>query len=164
MADLIPIKLTGRVDAPALPALLSGASRTAGASGDDFLPPGYLRPTGSFDVGGAARSVEGAAALQHEAAADEVVVLELADGGTLVTSAERLRDALARSHPDWLGPHDPIPFEKLRAEAATAQRVVRPSTRCSTISWCCPSMPPPRAPTPPSAWPARNARAMRWTS
>ncbi|HPO18398.1 MAG TPA: CHAT domain-containing protein, partial [Rubrivivax sp.] len=122
MADLIPIKLTGRVDAPALPALLSGASRTAGASGDDFLPPGYLRPTGSFDVGGAARSVEGAAALQHEAAADEVVVLELADGGTLVTSASRLRDALARCHPDWLDADGAIPFEKLRAEGAAAQR------------------------------------------
>lgn len=122
MADLIPIKLTGRADEPALPALLSGTRRAAGGAGDEFLPPGYLRAVATFDVGAAARGVAGAAALEHPAAGDEVVVLELADGGTLITSAERLRDALARSHPDWLGPHDPIPFEKLRAEAATAQR------------------------------------------
>jgi CHAT domain/Lecithin:cholesterol acyltransferase len=49
-------------------------------------------------------------------------VLELADGSTLITSAERLRDALARNRPDWLGEGDAIPFEKLRAEGAGAQR------------------------------------------
>ncbi len=122
MADQIPIKLTGRADEPALPALLSGTSRAVDGRADDFLPSDYLRPTGTFDVGAAARSVEGAAALEHDAVADEVVVLELADGSTLVTSAGRLRESLLRSHPDWLGPDDPIPFEKLRAEGATAHR------------------------------------------
>lgn len=124
MAELIPIKLTGRAEDPALPALLGGGpSRAADAPGNDFLPPGYLRPTGSFDVGTAARSVEGAATLQHNAAAGEVLVLELADGGTLVTSAARLRDALRRCHPDWLdAAGGAIPFEQLRAEGASAQR------------------------------------------
>jgi hypothetical protein len=114
MAPTIPIKLTGRADAPALPALLSGASRAADGRGVEFLPSGYLRATGSFDVGAAARSVAGAAALQHDAAADEIVVLELADGGALVTSAQRLRDALQQNHPDWLADDGAIPFEKLR--------------------------------------------------
>ena len=122
MADLIAIKLTGRAEEPALPALLSGTRRAATAQGDDFLPSGYLRPTGTFDVGATARSVEGAAALEHDAAADEVVVLELADGSTLITSALRLRDSLARSHPDWLTEDGAIPFEKLRVEGASAQR------------------------------------------
>ncbi|MCU0920945.1 MAG: hypothetical protein MUF16_11490, partial [Burkholderiaceae bacterium] len=122
MADIIPIKLTGRADKPALPSLLSGSSRAVDGQSDEFLPRDYLRPTGSFDVGAAARSIEGAAALEHDARADEVVVLELADGGTLITSAERLRDALARSQPDWLDADGAIPFEKLRAEGASAQR------------------------------------------
>ncbi len=122
MAPTIPIKLTGRADAPALPALLSGASRAADGRGVEFLPSGYLRATGSFDVGAAARSVAGAAALQHDAAADEIVVLELADGGALVTSAQRLRDALQQNHPDWLADDGAIPFEKLRIDGASAQR------------------------------------------
>ena len=122
MANRIPIKLTGRADDPALPALLGSASRSADGQGDEFLPPGYLRATGTFDVGAAARSVEGAAALEHDATDDEVVVLELADGGTLITSAARLRDALARNHPDWVGADGEIPFEKLRAQGSSAQR------------------------------------------
>jgi hypothetical protein len=122
MADLIPIRLTGRAEEPALPAVLGSASRTADGQGDDFLPSGYLRATRTYDVGAAARSIEGTAAAEYGARADEVVVLELADGGTLITSAGRLRDALARSRPDWVAADDPIPFEKLRAEGAGAQR------------------------------------------
>ena len=122
MAELITIKLKGRADAPVLPALLGGASRAADSVGDEFLPRGYLRATASFDVGAAARSIEGAAPLQHEAQADEVVVLELADGSTLITSALRLRDSLARSRPDWLEADGAIAFEKLRGEGAAAQR------------------------------------------
>lgn len=122
MADIIPIKLTGRADDPSLPALLGGTTRSADAPGNEFLPPGYLRATGTFDVGTAARSVQGAAAQQHEAAGDELVVLELADGSTLITSAARLRDALARSHPDWIDASGTVPLEKLRAEGASAQR------------------------------------------
>ena len=122
MADHISIKLTGRAEEPALPAVLGSASRAADGQGDDFLPRDYLRATGTYDVGAAARSIEGSTALERDAQADEVVVLELADGSTLITSAERLRDALARNRPDWLGKDDPIPFEKLRAEGAGAQR------------------------------------------
>jgi hypothetical protein len=122
MPDTISIKLKGRAETPALPALLSGTSRAVDGQSDEFLPADYLRPTGTFDVGSAARSVEGAAALEHGAGAGEVVVLELADGGTLITSAGRLREALARSQPEWLDADGAIPFEKLRAEGASAQR------------------------------------------
>ncbi|HET7524606.1 MAG TPA: hypothetical protein VFK10_01570, partial [Burkholderiaceae bacterium] len=123
MAKSIPINITGRANAPTLPSVLSGASRSSDSADDDFLPRDYLRPTGTFDVGGAARSAEGgAAALEHGADPDELVVLELADGGTLITSAARLRDSLARNHPDWLDANGAIPFEKMRAEGAAAQR------------------------------------------
>ena len=122
MADLISIKLSGRAEKPTLPAVLGSASRAADSQGDDFLPRDYLRETGTFDVGSAARSIEGVATTEYGARADEVVVLELADGGTLITSAGRLRDALARSRPDWVADGEAIPFEKLRAEGAAAQR------------------------------------------
>ncbi len=122
MSRTIPIKITGRADAPALPPLLAGASRAAGALPDPFLPASYLRPTGTFDVGTAARSAEGVVVHEHAAPADEIVVLELADGSTLITSAERLHDALRRTHPDWLGEDGTIPFEKLRAAGAAPGR------------------------------------------
>jgi pimeloyl-ACP methyl ester carboxylesterase len=122
MAKIIPIKMTGRADVPTLPAMLTSASRSADGAVDEFLPRDYLRPTGTFDVGGAARSVEGAVALEHAADPDEVVVLELADGGTLITSAARLRESISRNHPDWLDPEGAIPFEKMRAEGAAAHR------------------------------------------
>jgi triacylglycerol esterase/lipase EstA (alpha/beta hydrolase family) len=121
MAKTLSIKITGRADAAALPPLLAGPSRAAGAAPDPFLPASYLRATATFDVGSAARSTEGAAAHEHAAAAGEVVVLELADGSTLITSAERLYDTLERTHPDWLE-DGAIPFEKLRAAGAAPGR------------------------------------------
>ena len=103
MARTIPIQITGRTGEPVLPPLFAGTTRAARGADNEFLPASYLRPTGTFDVGAAARSAEGAATHEHAAAADEIVVLELADGSTLITSAERLHDTLRRVHPDWLG-------------------------------------------------------------
>ncbi len=121
MAQTVPIRITGRADTPVLPPLLAVASRAAGVVADPFLPASYFRPTGTYDVGPAARGAEGAAAHEHAAAADEVVVLELADGSTLITSAARLLDALQRVHPDWIE-DGAIPFEKLRAAGASPGR------------------------------------------
>jgi hypothetical protein len=123
----ITIKIKGREDeTPKRPALLSGTSRAAdGAGSSDFLPDGYVQVTRSFDVGAAARAAEGAATHDHDAAPGEVVVLELEDGSTLITSAERLRDSLRRNHPEWwTGETDAnvIPFEKMRAEGAALGR------------------------------------------
>ncbi len=50
-----------------------------------------------------------------------MVVLELADGGTLITSAARLRESLAAASPTGSTP-TAASFEKLRAEGAAAQR------------------------------------------
>ena len=126
MADSTAIKLTGRRLEPALPALLRTASRAVGQSEDPFLPSGYLRPRASFDVGPAARGVgDGAAETVHEAAGDdEVLVLELADGSTFITSAEKLKASLRQSRPDLIGADGEVLFEKLRAEGAAARGFV----------------------------------------
>ncbi|MBE2243390.1 MAG: CHAT domain-containing protein [Burkholderiaceae bacterium] len=122
MAATIPLRLAGRKAAPALPALLRSAHRGAGEADDPFLPAGYLQPQASFDVGPAARSVAaGGGEQRHDAAADEVLVLELADGSTFVTSAGRLQAALAASHPELIGADGAILFERLRAEDAASR-------------------------------------------
>src|SRR5262245_18480531 len=121
-ADSVTIKVNGQRKAQSLPPLFASASRSVGAPGEEFLPPGYLQPTATFDVGGAARSVGPAVAETHDAEAEELVVLVLEDGSTLVTSAAKLHEAVERSHPDWLDEDGAIPFEKLRAAGAAPSR------------------------------------------
>jgi len=66
-------------------------------------------------------TADSAAELVHDAQADEVLVIELADGGTLITSAAKLKASLERTRPDLIV-NGEIQFEKLRAEGATARR------------------------------------------
>lgn len=123
--DTISLKLSGRRTPPALPAMLRGTARGADDAADPFLPPGYLAPRASFDVGTAARAaVDGASEQEHAAADDEVLVLELADGSTFVTSARRLKDTLALSQPDLIGARGEILFEQMRAEGAASRGFV----------------------------------------
>jgi len=106
MADTISLKLNGRRTAPALPSMLRSATRGVGEPADPFLPPGYLSPRASFDVGSAARgSADGAGEQQHASAADEVLVIELADGSTFITTASRLKASLEQSRPELIGPN-----------------------------------------------------------
>ncbi|MEP7083102.1 MAG: CHAT domain-containing protein [Betaproteobacteria bacterium] len=120
---VLQIKLTGREAETRLPSLLVATSRSATQAHDVFLPPGYLQPTRTFDVGPAARGMGDPSTQQaHNARADEVIVLELTDGSTLITSAERLRDSLARTHPELIGDDGAIQLEKLRADGAAPHR------------------------------------------
>jgi pimeloyl-ACP methyl ester carboxylesterase len=57
----------------------------------------------------------------HATAADEIVVLELTDGSTFISSVTRLRDALRQSHPELIGPHGEIELEQLRAHGAASR-------------------------------------------
>ncbi|MEO8134017.1 MAG: hypothetical protein ABI831_08580, partial [Betaproteobacteria bacterium] len=124
MADAIPLLLTGRELAPSLPGLLQSVSRGTRSAADEFLPDDYLRPVKTFDVGPAARDVaSGATETKHAADIEEVVVLELADGSTFITSAQRLRASLALSHPELLGDHGEILLDKLQAEGMAARGV-----------------------------------------
>ena len=122
MARTIRIQLRGREEEAALPPLLARASRSAEGQPDAFLPAGYLRPTATFDVGAGARGAAAAVAVQRDLRDDELIVLELADGGTLVTSAAQLRETLQRTHPDWLEGDGGLPLEKLRAVGAAPGR------------------------------------------
>lgn len=126
MPDTAAIKLTGRKVDPALPALLRTGARSAGQADDPFLPQGYLKPVASYDVGPAARGLgEGVAETLHATSgADEVLVLELADGSTFITSASKMKAALQRSRPDLIGADGEILFERLRAEGAAARGFV----------------------------------------
>ncbi|MEO8278619.1 MAG: CHAT domain-containing protein [Ideonella sp.] len=118
----VELRLTGRETEPVLPGVLISANRSANGGEDVFLPLGYLQPVSAFDVGPAARSSAGGAVQRDQPArADEIIVLELADGGTLITSAGRLRESLAQSHPELLD-GDTILLEKLRVEGAAAGR------------------------------------------
>ena len=122
MPVTISLKLNGRKSAPALPSILRGATRGGGDAIDPFLPPGYLNPLASFDVGAAARGMaDGAGEQEHASAADEVLVIELADGGTFITSALRLKASLELSHPELIGANGEILFEKMRAQGASSR-------------------------------------------
>ncbi|HEX9264987.1 MAG TPA: hypothetical protein VF977_11495, partial [Candidatus Binatia bacterium] len=103
MADNISFKLTGTPIANAtLPNTLRPITRTAeGAKADEFLPDGYLKVTAAFDVAQRSRSTAaGAIEKTIQAADNEVVVLEMADGVTVITSAAKLRESLKRVKPE----------------------------------------------------------------
>jgi len=124
MTDTISLRLKDRRTPPALPTLLRASTRAAGQTADPFLPPAYLTARASFDVGAAARAAaDGAGEQRHESSADEVLVIELADGGSFITSAARLKASLELSHPELIGADGEILFEQLRA-AGTASRGV----------------------------------------
>ncbi len=118
----ITLKLQGRQDTPALPNWLTPASRAAGQLEDEFLPSAYLKATGTYEIGAGQRgSADDVQPATHDAKADEVVVLELSDGSIFVSSAQKLRDTLGRTHPELLGPDGAILVEKLRADGAASR-------------------------------------------
>lgn len=120
----ITLKLNGRPAARLqLPALLTPAARSAERRDDAFLPDGYLQPLSAFDMSPAARSAEGVPLAQsHAAAPNEVLVLELADGSCLITSAARLKATLQQTHPELIGEDGEILLEDLRAHGAAPGR------------------------------------------
>ena len=124
MAD-IQIKLTGRELPARLPALLTTSTRSGGAAADEFLPPGYLTPKSTFDVSAGMRSAgDSGANLQRKAADTEIVVLELADGSTFITSAARLQASLRQSRPELLGPGGEILVDRLSYEGSSSRGIL----------------------------------------
>lgn len=102
----LTLKLTGsRIDRPELPALLrAGALRGTRAVADPFLPDDYVRVVDAFDLSPSGRS---SIAARSDVALDvkpgQVLVLELPDGTTLITSGARLQDELQRVAPEAAG-------------------------------------------------------------
>jgi len=127
MSQKIAIRLTGR-ELPALtrPAVLGSASRAVGEPTPDnvFLPARYVEVKAAFDVGSAARSAGDSALLDRALDADEVLIIELADGLTLITSGTRMKAALLRNRPALIAPDGAILFEKLRTEDGEARGIV----------------------------------------
>ncbi|MBL8341076.1 MAG: CHAT domain-containing protein [Rubrivivax sp.] len=122
--DAISLAVRGRALAPRLPAMFGAASRDArggDGAGDPFLPPNYLRARSTTDLAPAARG-EWTEEQTHRAADDEVLVLELADGGVLVTHPANLREALQRSHPEVVGDGGTLHLDRLRAGGAGTSR------------------------------------------
>ena len=115
----VTIELRGREAAVRLPDMFATASRSVDAAASNFLPADYLVAKNVWEVGPAARdATEGQAALRHEAGDNDVLVLELADGGTLVTSVGKLRETLLRTHPNAVAADGTLLLEKLRADGA----------------------------------------------
>ena len=122
----IRIVFSGRTLPTRLPNLLTAGTRSTGAETDPFLPPGYLRPTGAFDLSAGTRDAEGArTCLHHEAKGNAILLLELADGSTLVTSAGRLKSALEQSRPDCIAKDGTLLFDKLAEDSGASRDALR---------------------------------------
>lgn len=102
----LTLKLTGsRITRPDVPALLrAGSVRGDPGMADSFLPADYLRVVEAFDLSPAARSAPAAERdVDIEVQPGQVLVLELPDGTTLITSGERLEEELQRVAPASVG-------------------------------------------------------------
>ena len=102
-ASTLTLRLSGgRIVEAELPALLRGGP-VRGATGiaDPFLPDGYLRVVEAYDLTPAGRSSAVAVRdVDVRVEPGQVLVLELPDGTTLITSGARLEEELRRVAPE----------------------------------------------------------------
>lgn len=107
---------------PEVPTLLGAASRSADPRHDALLPPDYVQLRQSVLLGPAARDASaGPSAPELRADDDEVLLLELVDGSTLVTSAAQLHASLQRARPELVDA-ERIDLEELNTQSAAASR------------------------------------------
>ena len=127
MADRIALKLTGTPIAhPFLPSVLRPGMRGVGPGrSDEFLPDGYVKITSAFDVGRRSRSTpEGVIEKTIQAQGDEVVVLEMADGVTVITSAAKLERSLKRVKPEAVEPDGTLKLDGLHERAEENRGII----------------------------------------
>ncbi len=127
MADNIPLKVTGiAIPNPTLPAALRPATRAAGgAQASVFLPDGYLKIDAAFDISAHARSTpDGAVEKKIAAHDDQVVVLEMADGVTVVTSAKKLKQSLQRIDPSSVDGDGTLKLNALRERGEATRGII----------------------------------------
>ena len=127
MADNIPLKLNGSPIAnPTLPAVLRPATRSLeGAKATEFLPDGYLKINTAFDISSLARSTpEGAVERKVVAGDGEVVVLEMAEGVTVITSAKKLRESLQRIDPGAVEADGTLKLSALRERGEATRGII----------------------------------------
>ncbi|SDC44680.1 CHAT domain-containing protein [Variovorax sp. CF079] len=126
MSDPIVLKITGRKsEKPEVPSLMRSSTRSVDGRGPDaYLPPELLKAKTAIDVSASTRGSTATTAEQLEAADDEVLVIELADGGTLITSPSRMKAALQRNRPDLVDDAGHILFDRMNVEGALQQRSI----------------------------------------
>ena len=127
MADKIPLKLNGiPIVNPTLPAVLRPATRGGdGATAAKFLPDGYLKVNAAFDISSRARSTPGGAPEKTILAGDdEVVVLEMADGITVITSAKKLKESLRRIDADAVEAGGTLKLSALRERGEATRGII----------------------------------------
>ncbi len=103
--DATPLRLTltgAPIKNPPVPDLLRAApTRRDSGVVDPLLPDDYLKVVHAYDLGSAARSTAaGQRAVEIDVTAGQLVVLELPDGTTLITSGEHFRRDLERAAPE----------------------------------------------------------------
>ncbi|HMC17081.1 MAG TPA: alpha/beta hydrolase, partial [Albitalea sp.] len=107
-----------------LPRSFQSAQRSANALNDDpFLPAGYLKVDQAFDLSPTARSTDAARAQQAlRPGSEQVVVLELPDGVSVITHPQNLHETLARIDPAALDADGAIVFERALQTRSAAVR------------------------------------------
>ena len=84
-----------RLQDPPLPRLLAPATRGTEHRGEDpFLPTGFLKVERGFDLSGPSRDIGGTDLNPLDLPPDQVVVLEMVEGITVITSAGNLAATL----------------------------------------------------------------------
>src|SRR5437868_2750036 len=139
MAEAIVLQLTGRrSDKPEVPSLLRSTTTNRSVDGDrtpdPFLPPGLLEARAAIDLAGGVRGLPEGTSAELEADAGQVLVIELADGGTLITSPAGLKAALLRNRPDLVDAAGRILFDRVNAEGAVPERGVFAGAAGSLVS------------------------------
>ncbi len=127
MAANIPLKLDGiPITHPTLPAALRAAARGAdGVKAREFLPDGYLKVDAAFDLSARARSTpEGAVEKTIQAKDDQVIVLEMADGVTVITSAKKLKESLQRVNPNAVDADGTLKLGALRERGEATRGII----------------------------------------
>ncbi|HEX9788825.1 MAG TPA: CHAT domain-containing protein [Candidatus Binatia bacterium] len=127
MAANIPLKFNGTPIAnPTLPAALRGAARGAeSAKASEFLPDGYLKIDAAFDMSARARSTPaGAIEKTIQAGNDQVIVLEMAEGVTVITSAKKLKESLQRIDPDAVEADGTLKLRALRERGEATRGMI----------------------------------------
>lgn len=114
---------------PVLPRFLASGTRAADVSGDPFLPKDYVRVVEAIDLSTTARATEAVAPTEVPSQPSRVIVLELEDGTTVVTSPENLRRTLERVHPESVEADGHIDLDGLEKRGKQTRDVLGAGTR-----------------------------------
>ncbi len=122
----LTLKLTGSpIAGPEVPSVLRvGTVRGRAAGADPFLPDDYLRVDEAYDLTPSGRSAPTTVSdVDIDVAPGQVLVLELPDGSTLITSGARLHEELERVAPDSVGVRS-VELDNVHSRGAASRGLV----------------------------------------